>query len=282
MQKGQALLLVVLIMVVGLTVGLAVASRSITNVRTSTEEENSQRAFSAAEAGIEEAIKQGCIPVPPPGTGCQTITGSFASDNQSQFSATVRLLEDDGTGIILNGGNSVLVDDGIDVWLVPHDSDGKPVYTTPWDGTVTLYWGAQSLTACEEAALELVLIYGDTVNTAKSNRYAFDECTNRRNGATGNHFEDPPGGGESFAGKNFNYKTRTISVSDGYVLRVIPLYKNTVLGIKSGGGNTLPSQGKIIESIGTSDPTKRKVTYFQGYPQLPAEFFPNILFWPKQ
>src|SRR3990167_6486206 len=58
-KGGQGLLVIVVIMVVGLTVGLAVASRSITNIRTSTEEENSQRAFSAAEAGIEKVLKTG-------------------------------------------------------------------------------------------------------------------------------------------------------------------------------------------------------------------------------
>ena len=52
-QKGQILLLVVLVMTIALTIGLSLATRTITDIRTTTEEENSQRAFSAAEAGIE-------------------------------------------------------------------------------------------------------------------------------------------------------------------------------------------------------------------------------------
>ena len=55
-QKGQVLLLVVLASVIALTVGLAAISRSITSTRISTEESNSQKALSAAEAGIEEQI----------------------------------------------------------------------------------------------------------------------------------------------------------------------------------------------------------------------------------
>lgn len=279
-QRGQALLLVILIMVVGLSIGLAVAGRSITNLRISSEEENSQRAFSAAEAGIEQALKEGCVPE---GEGCRIITGSFTADNfESQYNATVTDLKDDGTGIILNGGNSVLADDGIDIWLVSHDSNNKPVYTTPWNGNLTIYWGAQGLVACDEAALEIVLIYSDTPspNTAKSKRFAYDECSERRNL---NNFSNPPDGGESFKGRDFEYKTAVININNGYIIRVIPLYKNAILGLKkSVGSDNLPSQGKIIESIGTSDPTKRKVTYYQGYPALPVEFFPNILFWPKQ
>ena len=58
-QKGQALLIVVLAMVVALTVGLSVVSRSITNLKNSQQEIDSQKALSAAEAGVELAIKNG-------------------------------------------------------------------------------------------------------------------------------------------------------------------------------------------------------------------------------
>lgn len=57
-QSGQIALVVLLVMVVLLTVGLAVVSRSVTDIRISQETEESARAFSAAEAGIEEALKQ--------------------------------------------------------------------------------------------------------------------------------------------------------------------------------------------------------------------------------
>ena len=58
-QKGQVLLIVVLVMIVALTVGLSLISRSITNLRTSTEEAESQKALAAAEAGIEQALESG-------------------------------------------------------------------------------------------------------------------------------------------------------------------------------------------------------------------------------
>ena len=49
------LLVVVLTMIVALTVGLSLASRTITNMKISKQNEESQRAFQAAEAGIELA-----------------------------------------------------------------------------------------------------------------------------------------------------------------------------------------------------------------------------------
>lgn len=55
-KSGQILILVLLIVVVALSVGLSVASRNITNLRSSTQTEQSQRAFSAAEGGVEDVL----------------------------------------------------------------------------------------------------------------------------------------------------------------------------------------------------------------------------------
>src|SRR3989344_4909485 len=55
-KSGQILILILLIVVVALAVGLSVASRNITNLRTSTQAEHSQRALSAAEGGVEDVL----------------------------------------------------------------------------------------------------------------------------------------------------------------------------------------------------------------------------------
>src|SRR3989338_1032652 len=57
-RRGQILILIILIVVVALAVGLSVASRNITNLRTSTQTEHSQRAFTAAEGGIEDVLSR--------------------------------------------------------------------------------------------------------------------------------------------------------------------------------------------------------------------------------
>lgn len=56
-RNGQVALIVLLLMVVILTVGLTLISHSITDVSISKDEEDSMRAFSAAEAGIEQALQ---------------------------------------------------------------------------------------------------------------------------------------------------------------------------------------------------------------------------------
>lgn len=57
-RKGQATLVIALIIVVGLTIAISIASRSLTTVTISTQEEERARAFSAAEAGVEDALRQ--------------------------------------------------------------------------------------------------------------------------------------------------------------------------------------------------------------------------------
>ena len=57
-RSGQAALIVTLVVIVGLTVAVAVISRSVTDVGISTQEEERARSFSAAEAGVEDALRQ--------------------------------------------------------------------------------------------------------------------------------------------------------------------------------------------------------------------------------
>ncbi|MFA5933332.1 MAG: hypothetical protein WCV81_03680 [Microgenomates group bacterium] len=57
-SSGQVVILLLLIMVVALAIGLSTIGRSILEVSTSRKSEDSSRAFSAAEAAIEKAIKQ--------------------------------------------------------------------------------------------------------------------------------------------------------------------------------------------------------------------------------
>lgn len=268
-QSGQALLIVVLVMVVSLTVGLAVASRSVTNLRTSTEEDNSQRAFSAAEAGVEQVLKTG---VAIGGTGIPL--GNNATISQ------VNIVSILGREVLVNGGNMVEKDDGADVWLVPH-SGNTPNYDQPWRGTtLTFYWGSSS-DKCDSnpsnntmAALEIIVISG-TRASPTSTRFVFDPCQGRRDS---NKFTAPSGGG-TIEGKSFAYKASiTITRNSGLIARVVPLYASTSIGVV--GNIDLPSQGNRIESTGVSGGTSRKIAFYQGYPQLPSEFF-YILFSPR-
>ena len=264
-QEGQALLIVVLVMVIALTVGLSIASKTITNLRTSTEEVNSAQALSAAETGVAQSIKLG--------TGT---TGNFASNNTA-FITTLTSVS--GTSLLVNGGNVIPQDEGADVWLIAHDASGGLDFTSPWSpapevGTLTIYWGDGS-GDCDNAALEIIKITGTLASNAVSTRYGYDPCSARSslNGLT-------------FASQSFNtvlsktfYYSAAISVTNGLLVRIIPLYTNTVLAIT--GTAALPSQGSVITSSGTAGNVVRKISVVANYYSLPSEFFFYGLFVPR-
>lgn len=259
--------MVVLIMVTALTIGLSVAARTITNLRTSQEAENSEKAFSAAEAGIEESL-----------TDNKSTTGTFS--NNASFSTVVRAVS--GVEFPLNNDVPVLKDDAYDLWLSTY-----PTYANPWSGTLTLYWGdtSNSCTTSEVtnsmAALEVVVLSG-AVNNPVMTRYALEPCSQR---SLQNNFEFVSPGGGTVSGKNYAFR-RTITVNSGLFIRIIPLYSATKLAVRGCDASgavclALPSQGTVIEATGVADTTQRKIISYKRYPKLPAELFPYSFFAPQ-
>ncbi len=261
------LLLAILVMAVILIVGLSIGARMVTNVRTTQEEANSERAFSAAEAGIEQSL-------------ATSFVGSGALQNRTSYATSQTSFE--GVELLLNNGAPNFKDEAIDIWLTDY-----PNYSTLWNGDVTLYWGQASDVCVESelnntmAALEIIVISGTKVNPVNTT-YAVDPCSPR---TVFNHFEYIPSSGGVVGGKVFAYK-KTITVTSGLLIRTIPLYSSTVFaakGCNSAGTSclTLPTQGKIVQSVGTADNTQRKIMSFQGYPKLPTEALPFVLFSPR-
>lgn len=256
-QRGQMLLIVVLIMVVALTVGLGVISRTVTTLRTTKESESSQRAFSAAEAGIEKILN----------SNSTTISTTNLS-NGSSFSASSGSVS--GSFVPLNNLSPVTQDEGADVWLSSY-----PNYTSPFNGSVKIYWGSSG-GSCDPsnpttAALEVIIISGSKVAPTLTH-VNLDPCTTRR---AANKFTQPAAGG-TVNGTAFAY-SYTQAITNGLIMRVIPLYAPAVVGV-SGIGANLPSQGQSISATGNYAGTARKITVFKGYPTLPVEFFSYLFF----
>ena len=116
-QRGQVLLIVVLVMVIALTVGLSVISRSVTTLRTTKESESSQRAFSAAEAGVAKLLNSN-----------NTSISSTTLSNGSSFTGSSSTIS--GAFVPINNLNPVIQDDGADVWLSTY-----PTYAGPYTST---------------------------------------------------------------------------------------------------------------------------------------------------
>lgn len=271
-EDGQTLLIIVLIMVVSLTVGLAVVSRSITNLRMTTEEENSTRAFSAAEAGIERVLKTGIGT-----TSVSGVAGALGSNPNSPLIKDIAITQSEGDQILVNGGEAVQKDDGVDIWLVKHDSNNKPVYSPSWNGTdLKFYWGDTFCNTNEVSALEIIVISGTVPSSISAARYAVDPCSSR---SSLNNFSNISSGSYSVGGKQFRYEYEITNITNGLLARVIPLYSSAVMGVTA--DVSLPSQGRIIDSTGSLGTIERKITFFQGYAKLPSELFQYTIFCAK-
>ena len=274
-QKGQALLIVVLVMVVALTVTLSLVSRSVVDLKTSTDQADSQRAIAAAEAGAEQAIKANTnIPNVPIGNG------STNNLDNTAYKATITQVAGSAP-FLVNGGNLINKDEGAYIWLSTPTYNSSNSFSDPWSGKVTINWGEDNSIACNNAALEITVLSGTKLVPVLT-RYAFDPCSDRvTNAVSGNHFTLVSASAKTTVGtKSFYYQT-IISITNGFLVNVNPIYHSAYIGVK--GSVALPVQGSIITSSGSSRGSSsviRKITVFQGYPQQPAELFPYSILSP--
>ncbi|MDP3994288.1 MAG: pilus assembly PilX N-terminal domain-containing protein [bacterium] len=267
-SSGQALLLVLLSMAVALTLVLSVLSRTISDVKISSQDENSQRAFSAAEAGIEQALVVGSD------TGDVDIGDATFSATVSNFAKGNEFFVFPGT--FVSGEPSV-------VWFVSHDSTTGNLSCSGADNPcfngsqIKICWGDS--TADPIPAIESSIVYLTSAGnyaTAQIERAVFDANAAVR----GNNFANPDAVC-TIGSDTFQYST-TLNLSSLNNLQFMVLkllYNGTShhMGVDvTGSGSTLPSQGQLVESSGTSGDANRRVEVFQGYGVLPLAYYSAI------
>ncbi len=297
-EKGQISLLIILVGVIALSVGLAFVSRSITDSRAAVAQQNSQQALAAAEAGVQLAINQN------KSISSQTFqSGNIQNVNKysvggSSCSSSCPINPE----FLISGGNSVVADQGADIWLVDHTNNAPDFTKTPYSGNLTVYWaplndlsGNPTNYSCSSGAivpaLEIITYMGNTkdaknkITSALSHRYVFDPCSRiSGNPATSTGITDASQSyfNDSYITQyqnlKFNYSV-TISTTDSsnptyktYLIEFIPLFNSSIMGVESHSTSTLPSQGDLYISTGTSGDTQRTISYFHGFPQLPMVY----------
>jgi hypothetical protein len=268
LYAGQTLLLVLLSMAVVLTIVLSILSRSVTDVAVTSSQEDSQKAFSAAEAGIESSLFSGLA------SG-----GTF--ENNAEYTTGV---SDYGLGETEFVYPSSLISGEIGtIWFVGHDENGNLSCTGGdcFAGTVMkVCWGTDPVVI---PAIEVSIYYTSTPGdyaTVKVARGTADPDSARR---TSNNFAAANVGSFSVAGepfkycKNYSFDDYNISVTGPNVLQfaLVRMLYNTSNVEKFGvvmTGGTLPSQGMRAESVGTAGEATRKVEVFRGYSEMSPIF----------
>jgi len=274
-QKGQVLLILILVMTVGLTIGLSVIQQSLTGVSTTTKLEQSSRALSAAEAGIERALNSGP-------------TGSPTTVNFSENSSGSTTID---SGKIPNPRQALeypplAKEDIAQFWLAdPNPTLNLPEFydPAPPNDKLIAYWGDPTLTN-DKAALELSIIYQDSGSNYVKKQYFFDPDGTRQ---TSNNFNNPTTYGDSTDGCNPTLPSFTISGSPvSYYCKITIIGLNSLVGTgklimvrarflyilesqplaiqpDQNSGSSLPPQATIYTSTGSSGDTQRKVQLFK-------------------
>jgi len=269
-QSGQALLIILLTMAVVLVVVLSILSRSVTDVSVSSQDEDSLRAFSAAEAGVEKALIIGSnIDSAEIGNATYSVNIAAAAEGQKEFNYPIQPFS----------GESVTA------WFVAHDEndnlsctvEGKPCFV---GNSIKVCWGRSDSETIP--ALELVVFYADTpgdYSTIQVARAAIDPNSSR---TPVNFFGAPDEGVCTILGKTYPYQ-KTISFAD---LGISSGVYNTVNGLQYmsvrslyntsesnpigvsvdfAGNGLLPSQGKSIDALGSSGNANRRIDVFNTY-----------------
>lgn len=265
-SEGQALLIILLIMAVALTIGLSVISRSITDIKISQQTEEAARAFSAAEAGIEEALVTG-----------QSNLNPIPFETGATYQTEVAGLGEGQTEYAFPGEFGT--DEIQTLWLADYKTLGG-VYA---GDQLRIVWGKSG--SSESPAIEVSIYYKDGTNY-KVGRFALDSTTRTPD----DKFCRPDGtncpasvtsfttAGESVGEKTFKFGA-TLDISDFNNpqtllfarLRLFYSSDKHSLGAKA-FGSSFPSQGTEVESTGTAGTSTRKVKVVRFHPAPPAIF----------
>lgn len=273
-QKGQIILLLILVMTVALAIGLSVVQKSLVDISTASKVEQSSRAFSAAEAGIEKALKSNTNATC---ANCQNFTESSSQianiDDRVQIPPTPAL----NTQQVGLEYPPLAKEDVAHFWLADPTTTTEfymPASKAAGRG-IEIYWGNPN---AEKAAIAVKVIYydGSKYTTAA---YHFDSDGSRtpNNGftdASGNctthNINTTSGTNRSFYCKGIigSFTSPSFPSSGLMLLRAKLLYNSTSQPIAVRGYGTcgkdcsLPPQAREIISTGVSGETQRRVKLF--------------------
>lgn len=305
-QKGQVILILILVMTVALAIGLSVIQRSLSDISTSSKVEQSSRAFSAAEAGIEKALSEP--------RNNNLITVSFPDNNSSAevnkneaipaIPASFETPRRQDPIKCSLGGSEFAKEDIAQIWLADPKLNLPTCSATDYcykQTSLDVYWGDSSDNN-DKAALEVTIVYYGTDPTDlvdgstpkyRSRKWYLDHLSATR--ATNNGFEKVlcNGGIPELPEYQCQYTLGSSSDPGGslpsspstlILLRARLLYssKSQPFAVRAAAGSVcrendntsgcIPTQAKILVSTGTSGQTQRKIQVCQFENVVPPYF----------
>lgn len=248
-QAGQAVLIVLLSLSVVLVVVMFILSRSITDISLSSKEEDSMRAFSAAEAGIERVLVTGSD------TGSMSIGDATFNADVSAFAQGVNKVV---YPISLKSGEIATF------WFT------RPNEATVFNGTqMKICWADDNAT--DNPALEVTVYYKVGTEYRVYRKMLDPVFTRTQNNVVVGSGCDIDG--ELF---EFNDSVNLAGLTNLQFATAKVLYNTTTahkIGIDvSATSSLLPSQGAKILSDGQFGDANRRVEVYQLHPIAPPIF----------
>lgn len=277
-QKGQALLILILMISLVLTVLSAVSYRLSVDTQTTQLQDDAVSALAGADAGIEAGL-----------SFASAVTSAVAVGGPKNFEdKDIGLGTLASTGIDVQKSQVTVFNQPGDNLLTPEiEKDAQFTYYlvdpnnivsgTSFKGNVTVFFkdvdGSCSVSRTK-LALEINRIKADGTVI----RNLVEPCTTNQIGTSDLSVSDTPQG-EFSKDASLNKKI-SIQIADERLLIIRTLFNKTNLGFKAvpDQGSSIPVQGRIIRSYAvTNSGVSRTVDVFQTLPQLPAEFFVTSL-----
>lgn len=244
-RKGQVALIIVMLIAAALTVVLSISFQSVVDTQTSKLEEENQKTLAAAEAAVEASLN----------SNASTTLGQGSLNNISGITggATISSTTDN-----IFTSKKVEKNDQYTFYLSNYDPTTKTLGTTSLQEAVTVcYQGSTT-----NPALEITLLKNNSIK-----RYAIDHDS-RINSAI-----SPSAACLENSAFQYSYTIPSADIgTDTRLIIVKVLFNGTKLFFSR--TDDFPLQGKLATSDVTSQVgVSKKVSLFQTYPQIPADFF---------
>lgn len=267
-QEGQVLLISLLVLSIATTVVLSLIGRSTTDVAISNQTNESSRAFSAAEAGIEESLKSGL------GT-----TGSQVLNSGATY--TVSKADIGGAAGAYVFPKKVSRGTTETLWLVAHNTDGTLVETPTYTAAgIDVCWSSETTTP----AMIVSVVYKAAGGEYRVAKGAYDPngtraLNNKFSGVTASSGGCGAGTGTTYK-QTVTFGSFTPAVNPAsdtlLMLRLQPVYSDTSLAVNV--STPLPLQGSKLESTGVSGAgVTRKVVVYQQF-RSPSSIFDSVIY----
>jgi len=258
-SSGQALIAILLIMAAALTLGLAASQQVVTDLKVTRQQEESAKAYAAAEAGVEKAL-----------------VGESVDSPLDLGGGVVNTVEQKTVG----GNKAVIWPDSVDkgqgmvFWLVDHDQDGN-IGSNYYQGNLRIYWRMANANNAKPAILAtLYYQQGQAVKywavDPDSSRLADNNFTA---GEEGSYVLDDDSQDKQ---ETFNFRMANINISNysqPIFLWVRVFYSQARLGFQA--DSNLPTQGTVYFSRGEVAPSaapevvSRRLQAFRTYAKPP-------------